>query len=341
MGQLTEAMVRSICNFRQDAVTAMLADLNAHEDVDALAAPGALSTSILVSELSVDGTDAFTLAAPTRTGQRKIVRCVAATNTPVGTLTISSPDDTVGYVCPTTFVFDQAGQDIVLEATAALKWRWIGGSIERFTDTIAAPGALSTTRVHSTLAVDGTDAFTLAAPTRVGQRKIVTCVSAANTPLGTLTVSSPDDTAGFVCAAKFLFTAVGQECEFEATAALKWRCVRKKRVGSKTIVIGTDVLTDICNMEFLIRTSTTGTVASLTTKGLPNGSAIGERIEICEITAASTPHGDLAGTFLDHAGAAKTALDDFTAEKDGGTFVWTGAAWQLEGRLTGSALAFT
>jgi hypothetical protein len=94
-------------------------------------------------------------------------------------------------------------------------------------------------------------------------------------------------------------------------------------------------------MEFLIRTSTTGTVASLTTKGIPDGSAIGERIQITEITAASTPHGDIAGTFLDHTGAAKTALDDFTAAKDGGTFVWTGAAWQLEGQLTGSALAFT
>jgi hypothetical protein len=240
MGQLTEEMAKKIARFRTDIADALLADLNAHEDVDSLAAPGALSLDILISQLSVDGTDAFTLAAPTRTGQRKIVRCVAA----------------------------------------------------------------------------------------------------ANTPAGTLTVTSPDDTTGFVCAASFFFTAVGQEIELEATPALKWRCVRKKRVGSKTIVIGTDVLTGICNMEFLIRTSTTGTVASATTKGLPNGSAIGERIQITEITAADTPHGDLSGTFLDHAGAAKVGLDDFTVAKEGGTFVWTGAAWQLEGQLTSTTLAF-
>lgn len=241
MGQLTEAMIKKIANFRADVIAALLADLNAHEDVDALAAPGALNPDILVSELSVDGTDAFTLAAPARTGQRKIVRCVGA----------------------------------------------------------------------------------------------------ANSPLGTLTVSSPDDTAGFVCAASFCFTAVGQEIELEATAALKWRCVRKKRVGTKTLVIGTTVTTGICNMEAQILTSTTGTVASLTTKGIPNGSAIGERIDITEVTASTTPHGDIAITAVDHAGAAKTALDDFTAVKDGGAFVWNGTAWQLTGRLVGSALAFT
>lgn len=241
MGQLTDEMIAKLAHFRSDIKEALLADLNAHEEVDALAAPGALSLDILVSELSVDGTDAFTLAAPTRTGQRKIVRCVGA----------------------------------------------------------------------------------------------------ANTPLGTLTVSSPDDTTGFVCAASFCFTAVGQEIELEATAALKWRCVRKKRVGAKTLVIGTTVTTGICNMEAQILTSTTGTVASLTTKGIPNGSAIGERIDICEVTAASTPHGDIAIAAVDHAGVAKTALDDFTAAEDGGTFVWNGSAWQLTGRLTGSALAFT
>lgn len=208
-------------------------------------------------------------------------------------------------------------------------------------DAVSAAGALDLTRSLTELTVSGTKAYTLAAPTVVGQKKTVRCVSAAATPAGTLTVTSPDDTAGFVCAASFFFDNVGQEIELEATSALKWRCVRKNRTGSKTIVIGTDVLTGICNMSFLIRTSTTGTVASLTTKGIPNGSAIGERIQITEITAATTPHGDLAGTFLDHAGAAKTALDDFTVAKEGGTFVWNGSAWQLEGQLTSTTLAFT
>jgi hypothetical protein len=241
MGQLTEEMIAKISHFRAEIIEALTADLNAHEDVDAIAAPGALDLDILISELAVDGTDAFTLAAPTRTGQRKIVRCV----------------------------------------------------------------------------------------------------SAASTPAGTLTITSPDDTTGFVCAASFFFNAVGQEIELEATSALKWRCVRKKRVGTKTLVIGTTTTTGIANMEAMILCSVTGTVASLTTKGIPNGSAIGERLQITCSVADTTPHGDIAGTFLNHLGVAATALDDFVAIKDGGTFVWTGAAWQLEGQLTGSALAFT
>jgi hypothetical protein len=230
MGQLTTAMLQKIANFRQDIVDALTADLGAGEDVDAVSASGACSLTRVLTELSVDGTKAYTIAAPTRTGQRKVIRCVAATNT----------------------------------------------------------------------------------------------------PLGTLTVASPDTTTGFVCAASFCFTA-----------GLLWRCVRKKRVGTKTLVIGTTDTTGICNMEFLILTSTTGTVASLTTKGIPNGSAIGERIQITASVAGGTPHGDIAGTFLDHAGAAKTALDDFTVVKEGGTFVWTGAAWALEGQLTSTTLAFT
>lgn len=242
MGQLTEEMAKKIARFRSDISDALIADLNAHEEVDAVSASGACSLNIRVTELTVSGTKAYTLAAPTRTGQQKVVRCV----------------------------------------------------------------------------------------------------SAASSPLGTLTVSSPDDTTGFVCASKFLFTTAGQECVFEATAALKWRCIQKKRVGSKTLVIGTTDTTDICNMERLILCSVTGTVASLTTKGIPDGSAVGERITITCSVAGSTPHGDIAGTFQDHLGVAKTALDDFTVVGEYGVFLWNGTAWAVEGKLsTGATLAFT
>lgn len=209
-------------------------------------------------------------------------------------------------------------------------------------DAVSSSGACSLTRRITELTVSGTKAYTLAAPTAVNQRKVVRCVSAASSPLGTLTVSSPDDTVGFVCAASFLFDNVGQEVEFEATAALKWRCIRKVRTGTKTLVIGTTDTTGICNMSRLILCSVTGTVASLTTKGIPNGSAAGERITVTCSVAASTPHGDIAGTFLDHLGVAKTALDDFTVVAEYGIFVWNGSAWAVEGKLsTGATLAFT
>lgn len=208
-------------------------------------------------------------------------------------------------------------------------------------DAVSAAGACSLTREVTELSVDGTKAYTIAAPTRVNQRKTIRCVAATNTPAGTLAVASPDTTTGFVCAASFFFTAVGQEITLQATSGLLWRCIAKKRVGTKTLVIGTTDTTGICNMESLILTSTTGTVASLTTKGIPDGSAIGERIQITASVAGGTPHGDIAGAFLDHVGAAKTALDDFTVVKEGGTFTWTGAAWALVGQLTSTTLAFT
>lgn len=225
-------------------------------------------------------------------------------------------------------------QDIIDALTADL------GAGENV-DAISAAGACSLTRMVTEASIDGTKAYTLAAPTYVNQRKIFRVVAATNTPAGTLTVSSPDDTTGFVCAASFFCDAVGQELEFVATAALKWRCVRKVRVGTKTLVLGTTDTTGICNMSALILTSTTGTVASLTTKGIPNGSAIGEEIQIAASVAGGTPHGDIAIAAVDHLGVAKTALDDFTVVGEGGRFKWNGTAWALQGRLTSTTLAFT
>ena len=205
-------------------------------------------------------------------------------------------------------------------------------------DALTADGAISLTKVQTTLAVTGTDAYTLAAPTVPNTRKIITCVLAASSPAATLTVTSPDDTTGFVCASSFFFDAVGQEIELVSTAGLKWRCVRKNRVGSKTLTIGTTVTTGICDMSRLILCSVTGTVASLTTKGIPNGSAIGERIAVRCSVAASTPHGDIAIAGLSDVGAAITAIDDFEVVGEGAEFMWTGAAWQLIGALSGVTL---
>lgn len=195
-------------------------------------------------------------------------------------------------------------------------------------DTLDAAGAVSLKTFETRLTVSGTMALTLAAPTVSGQRKRVVCQSAASTPAATLTVSSPDDTAGFVCPASFFFDTAGQAIEFIATAALKWRAIAKRRVGWKTLVVGTTTTTGIADMS-MINLSVTGTVASLTTKGIPNGAAIGELLLVGCGTAASTPHGDIAMTAVGTSGTAATALDDFTATTDHLLFMWTGAAWQL------------
>lgn len=210
-------------------------------------------------------------------------------------------------------------EDTITELTAALN---MGTAIDA-----VSSGALALTRLTSEISVSGTKAFTLAAPTYTGQRKRVRCVAAASTPAGTLTVSSPDDTTGFVCAATFFFDTVGQELEFEATSALKWRCIAKKRVGRKALVIGTTVTTGICDMSH-VDISVTGTVASTDTMALPDGSAVGELVSITCGTAASTPHGDLGGTFVKKDGTAGTLLDDFTLVTDNALLEWSGSAWK-------------
>lgn len=202
-------------------------------------------------------------------------------------------------------------------------------------DAVSAAGAASLTTYLTELTVSGTKAYTLAAPTVAGQRKLVRCISAASSPLGTLTVSSPDTTAGFVCSATFIFNAVGQEVEFVATSGLLWRAVRVKRAGNLTVVVGTDVLTGF-NLNATYLLSVTATVSSTGTKALPNGSAIGERCVLSNSVAASTPIGNINGTYVDLLGTARTdigaigAVPTTTAIGDMAILIWTGSAWQIE-----------
>lgn len=206
----------------------------------------------------------------------------------------------------------------------------LGGGI----DAVSANGACDVTKWITELTVSGTKAYTLAAPTVAGQRKRITCVSAASTPLGVLTITSPDDTAGFVCATVFTFDAVGQAIELVATTALKWRCTRVQRAGKRATVIGTTVLTGL-NLSQIYSASVTGTVVSDSTKGLPNGSAVGERCNIVCDTAALSPIGSITGTYKNMLGTAATDIQAIgvvasaSVVGDMVTLEWDGAAWQV------------
>lgn len=202
-------------------------------------------------------------------------------------------------------------------------------------DTTATALALDV--LESRLTISSTMALTLAAPTYPGQRKTVRAISAASTPACTLTVSSPDDTTGFVCPPTFFFDNRGQSITFEATPALKWRCVEKIRTGVKVLTIGTTVTTGICDMSH-VDVAGTGTVASTSTMALPNGAAVGELCSVTCSTAASTPHIDLGGAYIGKDGTtAKTLLDDFTLVTDMALLQWNGAAWKPL-MLTGTTL---
>lgn len=199
---------------------------------------------------------------------------------------------------------------------------------------IAAAGTLPITAGYSQeLTIVGTMAFTLPAPTVAGQRTKVTCVSATTTPAGTLTVTSPETLAGFVCAGAFLFNAAGQSVEFVASSGLKWRATRIQRQGTQAVVVGTTVLTGI-NLAANYSLSVTGTVSSTTTKGIPDGSAPGETMQVGCNTAASIPVGSISITALTTLGVAGTTLGNFGATSHYATVMWNGTGWMLVGNNT-------
>lgn len=208
----------------------------------------------------------------------------------------------------------------------------LGGGV----DAVSAAGPLDTNTWVSELTVSGTKAYTLAAPTVAGQRKRIVCVSAASTPLGTVTITSPDTTTGFVCSSTFTFDTVGQAVDLIATSGLLWRASRVQRAGGvvDAVVVGTTVLTGL-NLWIRYCLSVTGTVTSTTTKALPNGSAIGERIIITNSTAASTPIGSIGGTFTGMINESYTLIGAIgvvastTVVGDCAVLEWTGSSWSV------------
>jgi hypothetical protein len=200
----------------------------------------------------------------------------------------------------------------------------LGGGV----DAISAAGALDTNFYESSLTVSGTVAYTLAAPTVAGQRKRITCASAAATPLGTVTISSPDTTTGFVCPSTMVFTAAGQSVELIATSGLLWRVRSVLRSGTQTLVIGTTVTAGLV-LASLYACSVTGTVSSTGTRALPNGLVAGDSCIVGNSVFASTPVGNINFTGITTAGVAATDLGAIGAATDMVTLQWNGTAWMV------------
>lgn len=189
---LTETQIQKVGNFDTDTINNLRDAIGA--GVDAVSAAGALSLTTYITELTVSGTKAYTLAAPTVAGQRKRIVCVSAASSPLGTVTISSPDDTAGFVCASAFTFTDVGQAIELVATSGLKWRATrvqraGGAADAVVvGTTVLTGLNLWIRyccsVTATVSSTGTKA--LPNGSAVGERCIVTCSTAASTPVGSI-----------------------------------------------------------------------------------------------------------------------------------------------------------
>jgi hypothetical protein len=212
----------------------------------------------------------------------------------------------------------------------------LAGDTGSLVDAVSAAGALDLGKYVTELTVSGTKAYTLAAPTFAGQRKRIVCVSAASSPLGTVTISAPDTTTGFACASAFTFDTVGQAIELQATVGLLWRATRVQRAGGavNNVVVGTTVLTGF-NLWLRYCLSVTATVASTGTQGIPNGSVVGERIIITNSTAASTPVGSITGAFTGMIAEAYTTIGAIgvvastTVVGDCALCEWTGSSWSI------------
>lgn len=191
----------------------------------------------------------------------------------------------------------------------------------------ATSGTISLTTRVTNLSVTGTVAFTLPNGTIAGQRKRVQCSVAASIPAGTLTVTTPEDTAGIVCPSTFVFDTVGQAIDFIWSGS-KWRVEKTTRAGVKIAVVGTTVLTGF-NLCHNLSLSVTGTVSSTTTRGVPNGAYPGDFLIISQSTAASIPVGNITGTFLTLANVAATDLQAWGATTDTVTLTWNGSAWLI------------
>jgi hypothetical protein len=183
---------------------------------------------------------------------------------------------------------------------------------------VVTSGALNLSKPIHDLSVTGTVAYTLAAGTTAGQRKRITCTVAADTPAGTLTITSPEDTAGLVCATTWLFNTVGQSIELVWTGT-KWRCTRVQAAGRDTPTAATtlNVLVALHNPTI------TGTQDWI----IPSGSCVGQRQMVVVASAGSLPAGTISGLFYDEDGSADGTDVVMDAAADTAVLEWNGVRW--------------
>lgn len=88
------------------------------------------------------------------------------------------------------------------------------GNSASYTFPTITSGVIDPTQRVTYLNVDATKAFTLAAPTYVGQTVLVIVITGTNTPVGTVTPAVTAPTSGATYATVTALGVVGDFCEF-------------------------------------------------------------------------------------------------------------------------------
>ena len=189
-----------------------------------------------------------------------------------------------------------------------------GGGLE----TVSAPGAISVSTYETHLEVDGTDAFTMGNGSIVGQRKRITCITAANAPLGTVTLNGSE--AAFASEpTTWTFTHAGQSVEWEWTAT-GWKLVALGQVGAESMVT-TGTANPLCLLHLLNLDAANDYI-------LAAGVIAGQRA-IFLVTAGANGS-TVSGVFYDEDGSADGIDLNVNAAGDQAVVAWAGARWLAE-----------
>ncbi len=195
-----------------------------------------------------------------------------------------------------------------------------GGGLE----TVSAPGAIAPGVYETHLEVDGTDAFTMGDGQHIGQRKRITCITAANTPLGTVTLNGAQAAYGSEPTAH-VFTAVGQAIEWEWTAT-GWKIVDFRPAGVETVA-GAATANPLCLVHQVDIADTVDFI-------LPAGYVPGQRSHWVATANSGTPVGTVSGLFYDEDGSADGTDVNFNASGDAAFLEWVGARWLAVGLVS-------
>ena len=188
-----------------------------------------------------------------------------------------------------------------------------GGGLE----TVSAPGAISASTYETHLEVDGTDAFTLGDGSIVGQRKRVTCITAANTPRGTVTLNGAQAAFGSERTA-WVFTTVGQWVEWEWTAT-GWKIVGVGQQGVETVA-NAGTANPLCLVHLVSIADTVDFIQ-------PAPEFAGQRSTWFATANSGTPVGTVSGLFYDEDGSADGIDINFNAAGDLAALESAGARW--------------
>lgn len=259
--------------------------------------------------------DASTKPTPVQIGGVAVVECGGSVTAGDKVMT-----DTVGRAITQTGINNVLGVAMASGSTSEripVAMAGSDGAVGGGLETVSAPGAISPSTYETHLEVDGTDAFTMGDGSYIGQRKRITCITAANTPLGTVTLNGAQAAFSTEPTAH-VFTAVGQAIEWEWTAT-GWKIVDFRPAGVETVA-NAGTANPLCLVHQVAIADTVDFI-------LPSGYVPGQPSIWVATANSGTPVGTVSGLFYDEDGSADGVDVNFNAASDMAALVWVGARW--------------